>query len=122
MHVRVKITISDDEGRFVMGGGLVALLDGIELRRSIRAAAREMDLSYPKALRMIQNMERGLGEQVVLRRKGGCERGGAELTQLGREFLSRYKRVHSRVSRFASASVERELAKPLVAPAARRTR
>jgi molybdate transport system regulatory protein len=114
MHVNVKITVGDREGRFFMGSGLVCLLEGIERHRSIRAAAHEMDLSYPKALRMIKNVEGGLGCPIVLRRKGGSERGGAELTPIGQEFLRRYERVQQRIQRFAENAFQKAFERPLL--------
>ena len=114
MQVDVRIVLRDHEGQSFMGIGLVWLLEGIERHRSISSAAREMELSYPKALRMITNLERGLGHPVVVRHKGGSGRGGAELTPLGREFLRRYDRMQKRIKGFAADTFKKAFAKPLV--------
>ena len=114
MQVNVKITVGDREGRFFMGSGLVSLLEGIDRHRSISAAAREMDLSYPKALRMIKNVESGLACPIVVRRKGGSDRGGAELTPIGRDFLLRYERVQRKIQRFATSAFQKAFEKPLL--------
>jgi molybdate transport system regulatory protein len=113
MQVRVKITIEDGEGGFFMGSGLVPLLEGIDRHRSISMSAREMRLSYPKALRMIRKLEGGLGFAVLIRRKGGNERGGAELTPKGREFLRRYERLQRRIARFSTEAFGKIFAGPL---------
>ncbi len=113
MQVDVRIMLKDDNGKFFMGIGLVWLLQGIERHHSISGAAREMKLSYPKALRMIGNIERGFGRQVVARRKGGNDRGGAELTPLGQDFLRRYDRLQQQIRRFAAGSFKKAFTKPL---------
>ena len=109
-EIDVRIMLKDHEGQSFMGIGLVWLLSGIDRCRSVSSAAREMDLSYPKALRIIKNLERGLGKQVIVRRKGGSERGGAELTPYGREFLARYDRVQRKIKHLGAAVFARELA------------
>ncbi len=120
LQIDVKIMLRDAQGEPFMGIGLVWLLAGIAQHRSIARAAREMELSYPKALRMLKNVERGLGQTVVVRRKGGSGHGGAELTPLGRDLLRRYDRLQRRIKRLASAEFARAFAAPLVGPGAAR--
>ncbi len=101
MEIDVRVLLRDPSGRPFMGIGLVWLLQGIERHGSISNAARAMELSYPKALRMIADLERGLGQAVVLRHKGGSGRGGAELTPEGQSFLRRYDRLQGEIKDFA---------------------
>lgn len=110
MEVDIRILLKTDAGEPFMGIGQVWLLQGIERTRSIAEAAREMDLSYPKALRMLKNVERGLGAPAVVRHKGGAGHGGAELTALGQDFLRRYDRIHARIIRYAERLVRVEFA------------
>jgi molybdate transport system regulatory protein len=114
MQVDVRVMLKDDTGEPFMGIGIIWLLKGIERYHSVSRAAREMELSYPKALRIIRNIERGLGQPVVVRHKGGSERGGAELTPLGRDFLRRYDRLQQQIRRFATGSFKKAFAKPLI--------
>jgi molybdate transport system regulatory protein len=113
MTIDVRVVLRDQSGQPFMGIGLVWLLEGIQKHRSISRASKEMDLSYPKALRMLKNVERGLGHAVVDRHKGGVERGGAELTPLGRDFLRRYDRMQQRIKHFAVEDFEKTFSKPL---------
>ncbi len=122
MQIYVKVILEDQDGVFFMGSGLVALLEGIDRNRSVRAAAREMSLSYPKALRMIRTVESGLGTDIVTRRKGGHERGGAELTPQGKVFLRRFERLQQRVRRFADGAFARAFDEPLAGSASRAAR
>lgn len=118
MQVRVKINVGDPEGRFFLGSGIARLLEGIDRQRSISRAAKEMDLSYPKALRMIQKLEAGLDRAIVARRRGGNARGGAELTPAGRDILRRYGRLERRIHRYADAAFEEVFSKPLAGDSA----
>lgn len=116
MKIDVRVMLEDEEGQVFMGIGVIWLLKGIEEHRSISQAARDMELSYPKALRMLQNLEAGIRQPAVLRHKGGSQRGGAELTEAGREFLARYDRVQAAIKRFATEQFEQHLEGLFVAP------
>lgn len=85
-----------------MGVGVVWLLSRIRELGSVSAAARAMELSYPKAMRMIKAVEQGLGFPVVVRHKGGSNRGGAELTPEGAGFLDAYSGFQDLVNQVAS--------------------
>jgi molybdenum-dependent DNA-binding transcriptional regulator ModE len=49
----------------------------------------------------------------VIRRKGGNERGGAELTPLGRDFVKRFVRMDNRIQRFALSAFEKDFSESL---------
>jgi molybdate transport system regulatory protein len=114
MVVDVRVMLRNTDNQPFVGIGIIWLLKGIERHRSISRAASEMELSYPKALRIIKNLEEGLGRQVVIRYKGGNERGGAELTPLGRDFIKRFFRMQERIRLFAASAFEKEFAKSLL--------
>lgn len=99
LHVRVTLASERDEE--FMGPGLLRLLRGIEDTRSIAQAARAMDLSYVKALRILTRLERNIGRNLVLRSKGGAERGGAELTPAGRRLARDFESLHDSITEHA---------------------
>ena len=101
MKLHVRIMLANERDEEFMGAGLLELLDGIERRRSIAQAARAMNLSYVKALRILARLERNLGRKLVLRQKGGAAHGGAELTPAGRRFARDFKRLHDSLARLA---------------------
>jgi molybdate transport system regulatory protein len=104
----VRISLLDDDRKPFMGIGLVWLLERIDQYHSISRAAREMHMSYPKAIRIIKSLESGLQKQIVIRRKGGNTRGGAVLTEFGREFIERYTRMQQQIKGFAVQAFEQE--------------
>jgi len=103
------LRLLDDQDHPFMGIGLVWLLERIQQLGSIQKAAQDMGMSYPKAIRILKELEGGLGQPVVMRHKGGQERGGAELTAFGAEFLRRYVAWQARVKEYGEAEFHREL-------------
>lgn len=89
LRVRHKVWL-DAAGRFALGDGGAELLGAIDVTGWIRAAARKVGWSYRHTLAYLATAERGLGYALVERARGGHERGGAQLTVKGREFLRRY--------------------------------
>jgi molybdate transport system regulatory protein len=45
---------------------------------------------------MVQNLEKGLGVPVLIRRKGGANREGATLTEFALQFLALYREFNKR--------------------------
>ena len=84
-----------------MGIGLLWLLQGIQKHKSIQRAAREMELSYPKALKILNHLETKLGRPLLIRKRGGKDHGGVKLTPFAGKFLIEYARFHQRVKSFA---------------------
>ncbi|MCX6340147.1 MAG: LysR family transcriptional regulator [Candidatus Aureabacteria bacterium] len=84
-----------------MGIGLVWLIRRIQKFGSIRRAAEDMGMSYVKALRILNRLERKLGTKILVRRIGGAMRGGTALTPFAEQFVEQYERYHARVTDFA---------------------
>lgn len=90
MEIRSKIWLEAD-GEPVFGSGRRALLDGIQKFGSINRAAREINISYRKALSYVNAMEDRLGIPLVERKAGGKSGGGAVLTKKAKDFLKKYE-------------------------------
>jgi tungstate transport system substrate-binding protein len=88
-RVRGKVWL-EGNGRFAVGDGGVGLLRAIERTGSIRAAAVSVGWSYRHTLAYLDNAESVLGRCLVDRKRGGKARGGATLTDEGRDFVVRY--------------------------------
>lgn len=97
MNLRLRIHLAGDGGEEFFGAGLERLLRGVERVGSIQGAAKEMDLSYVKALKILRRLEGHLGVSLLKRSKGGAAHGGAELTAAGREFLRAYDELRAKI-------------------------
>jgi molybdate transport system regulatory protein len=107
MNVKLRLIITDDGGESFMGIGLLWLLQGIQKHKSIQRAAKKMGLSYPKALKILNHLERKLGRPLLIRKRGGQERGGAVLTPFAERFIAEYNRLHFRVEAYAEKEFAR---------------
>ena len=81
----------DDNGEKFFGEGPARLLNGIEEKGSLRAAALSMGMAYTKALTLLKNAEAALGFPLVIRTTGGKSGGGSTLTKEGKEWLTKYE-------------------------------
>jgi len=92
MEVRSKIWIEAD-GKPLFGSGREALLKSIDKLGSINKAAKDINISYRKALSYIQSMEERTGSRLVERRAGGVHGGGAGLTDEAKDLLRKYEQL-----------------------------
>ena len=80
-----------DGSRF--GPGKKKLLAAIEQTGSISSAAKELSMSYPRALRLVNEMNTQFSAPLIKKFQGGATRGGANLTDLGHEVLELYREI-----------------------------
>ena len=97
MEVRSKIWLALD-GEPVFGSGRDALFKAIDRLGSINKAAKDINLSYRKALSYIQIMEQRLGKKLVERKTGGHHGGGANLTKEAKEFMKKYEQLEEGIN------------------------
>jgi len=97
MKIKIKLSIVNDKNESFMGIGLVWLLEKIKEHKSIRKAASHMNMSYAKAHRILKNLEKNLGEKIIVTKIGGIERGGAYLTPFGEQFINRYDEFQKKI-------------------------
>jgi molybdate transport repressor ModE-like protein len=101
MDIRLKINIVSDLGEPFMGSGPLKLLENIVKYRSTNGAAKKMNLSYVKALKMLNRLEKNVGEDFLTRKRGGNQRGGTQLTCHGKRYIREYDRLEKRLRRHA---------------------
>ncbi len=97
MEVRSKIWLAVD-GEPVFGSGREALFRAIDKLGSINKAAKDINLSYRKALSYIQIMEQRLGKKLVDRKTGGLHGGGATLTDDAKDFMKKYELLEAGIN------------------------
>jgi molybdate transport system regulatory protein len=87
--LRTKIWFTR-EGKYAFGEGPARLLEAIDARGSLAAAARAEGISYRHAWGDIRRAEERLGFALIERRAGGRSGGGSRLTEKGRRLLEGY--------------------------------
>lgn len=101
---RLRLTRS---GEIVLGPGKVDLLEAIARTGSITAGAKELRMSYRRAWVLVDTMNRNFREPLVVAGAGGARGGGAILTALGSEVVTRYRRIEAAAARATAADLRR---------------
>ncbi|HAE27216.1 MULTISPECIES: winged helix-turn-helix domain-containing protein [Hyphomonas] len=81
-------------GRF--GPGKAALLDAIADLGSINKAAAQLGMSYPRAKKLVEAMNRDFGVPLVISAQGGADGGGSRLTDAAEEIRGSYRELCKR--------------------------
>ena len=102
--VKVWVTFGD---RLKFGDGRADLLELIEDRGSLRAAAQVSGMSYRNAWGYLRELESVAGFKFVERVKGGGPRSGMRLTKAGKNFVARYRKFRSGLDAVAMRHFER---------------
>jgi len=61
-----------------------------------------MSLSYVKALKILNRLEKYLDRKILIRKRGGKDRGGAELTPFAKQFLDEYDRFQQDIKNYST--------------------
>lgn len=99
-NVSVRIRFNDD-GTVVYGNGISKLLQLTDKHSSIHAAAKEMGISYPKALNIIKRAEEHFDEKLLVKKVGGVEGGGSTLTNFGKVLVYQFRVLEQDVLNYA---------------------
>jgi len=98
-RARFRIKLGDV---IALGPGKIDLLEAIGRTGSISAAGRDLGLSYRRAWDMVDTMNTCFKKPVVERFKGGQGGGGADLTDLGRALIQRYRHMEDKAGKAAA--------------------
>jgi molybdate transport system regulatory protein len=91
-ETEVSIRIDLESGGRI-GPGKIALLEAICKTGSIAAAAQSMQISYARAWRLLDELNKLLSEPVVTITAGGFRGGGATLTPVGEKTIALYHSI-----------------------------
>ena len=92
VETQVSIRIDLETGGRI-GPGKIALLEA--KTGSITAAAQSMQMSYARAWRLVDELNKLLSEPVVTTTAGGFTRGGATLTPVGEKTIALYHSIEA---------------------------
>lgn len=107
--IRLSIRIDLPNGGRI-GPGKASLLQALSDLGSLKKAAAELGMSYPRALKLVDEMNKHFESPLVSAMQGGTEGGGSRLTELGLDVLRLYLEVCD-VSGSENRSALRELAR-----------
>jgi len=100
LAVRTKVWF-EAGGKHIFGAGIADLLDEVDRRGTLTAAAKTVNMSYRYAWQLLRTAETHLGRSLVVRRAGGASGGGMALTDEGRHALTVFRALNREVADFA---------------------
>jgi molybdate transport system regulatory protein len=99
----IRIKFGD---RAFIGPGKTELLELIDEHGSISVAGRAMGMSYRRAWMIIDGLNTAFNSPLVTKQTGGSGGGGAVLTELGREVVTRYRQIEKRAAEQSEADLK----------------
>lgn len=98
MKAGFSLWINNEEDNKVFGLGPYNLLLLIDELGSLNKAAKEMKISYSKAISVLKKAEEELGVKLLHKEIGGLTGGGSTLTLEAREIVEKYAKYRQEVS------------------------
>lgn len=98
-HIKSRIWIGSSKG-MLLGEGRIALLREIEKHGSISKAAKSMEMSYKKAWRLVDEMNRHAQKPLVQQKIGGKGGGGTVLSESGLKAIRVYNELKEKERTF----------------------
>ena len=99
MKIKSKIWIETEEG-ILISEGRVQLLKLIESTGSLNKAAKEMNLSYQKAWKLVDASNKASRFPLIETHVGGNKGGGTVLTPYGKLLIESFESINKSCWRF----------------------
>jgi molybdate transport system regulatory protein len=94
-HTRLSIRLDFANGSRI-GPGKIALLEAIEAKGSITAAARHLGMCYRRAWLLVQDINNTLEQPAVTAKRGGANgSSGAMVTPVGKKVIKYYRYIEN---------------------------
>jgi molybdate transport system regulatory protein len=104
LRPRLRVIQGDD---VVLGPGKADLLEAVDRTGSLRLAADALGMSYMRAWKLVQMMNRSFRGPLVELARGGRAHGGACLTSTGSRVVSLYREMERASVKASSSSWKR---------------
>jgi molybdate transport system regulatory protein len=102
--IKLKIWF-EKKGQSILGPGRLAILEAINREESLTAAAKECDISFRKAWKLINEINSVLEQPVVITERGGIGGGGKTiLTEYGKKLINQYRTIESKLKEMIHSS------------------
>lgn len=95
--VKVKIQLMANNN-IALGPGKADLLEAIQEKGSISAAAVQMGMSYKRAWDLVNTMNKSFKQAVVATSVGGGKGGGTQVTDFGLQVLVQYRTIEAKTT------------------------
>ncbi|MBN2653260.1 MAG: LysR family transcriptional regulator [Spirochaetales bacterium] len=99
-----KIWINKD-GEPVITPGLVRIIKVADELGSLSAATKHLKISYTKAWKMVDRLNKSFDLPVLISVSGGASGGGTNLTEFGHQMIDEYLKLKDEFDRWASENL-----------------
>lgn len=106
MKIKSKIWIETDEG-IIISEGRIRLLKLIEATGSLNKAAKEMNISYQKAWKLVDASNKASREPLVATQIGGNKGGGTVITPYGKLLIESFEKINKECWNFLDLQLEK---------------
>lgn len=97
MSEKLQLSVRVDlPGGARIGPGQTALMRAIEAHGSLKGAAQSLGMSYPKAMKLVANLNSAFATPVIHQEHGGKQGGGSGLTETGSKLLALLDELNKR--------------------------
>ncbi len=87
LKIRLRVTRGDADA---FGPGKAQLLESLLETGSLNQSARNLKMSYVKALALVRTMNANFADPLVVLSRGGRQGGGTQVSELGKLVLTEY--------------------------------
>lgn len=101
LQLKLTIRLFTDNNQRCFGPGVATLLERVQEKHSLRAAAVSMEMAYSKAWRIIRTAEESFGFKLLSSTIGGQHGGGAVLTDEAKQLLTAYRAYQADITAYA---------------------
>jgi molybdate transport system regulatory protein len=95
IKIKIQLVASDN---IAMGPGKADLLEAIQQKGSISAAALSMEMSYKRAWDLVSIMNKSFKQAIIATAVGGDKGGGAQVTEFGLQILAQYRAIEAKAN------------------------
>ncbi len=107
IQVKSRIWIEGANGMLI-GNGKLALLEKVIETGSINAASKELDMSYKKAWKIIESMNKAFGKPLVKTETGGKKGGGTIITAEGEELIKLFRKLDKKCRKTLEKTLKKQ--------------
>jgi molybdate transport system regulatory protein len=106
LKIKSKIWIETDEG-IIISEGRIRLLKLIEATGSLNKAAKEMNISYQKAWKLVDASNKASKKPLVATQIGGNKGGGTVITPYGKLLIESFEKINKECWNFLDLQLEK---------------
>lgn len=100
MQIKTKIWLENDEGKLILGSGRAQILKTLQNSKSIKFAAKKLDMNYRKCWGKLNDINENFGKNLIISKAGKTD-GGTHLSDDCLEILQKFEILQNDIKDYA---------------------